>query len=83
MDTSKADEVQLNDLRLDELRSNQVAKTIKKAKGPFEYAMAAAIALEADHPEVQYVQGFVVFASHAKPRLASGTLARAVLLPHC
>ena len=62
MDTSKADEVQLNDLRLDEMRSNQVGKTIKKAKGPFEYAMAAAIALEADHPEVQYVQGFVVFA---------------------
>ena len=62
MDRSEMDEVQLNDLRLDEVRSNQVAKIIKKAKGPFEYAMAAAFALEAEHPEVQYVQGFLVFA---------------------
>jgi hypothetical protein len=49
-------------LPLDEVRSQQISKTIKKAKGAFEYAMAAAIELEADHPEVLYVQGFVVFA---------------------
>lgn len=49
-------------LPLDEVRSQQIGKTIKKAKGPFEYAMAAAIALEVEDQAVQYVQGFVVVA---------------------
>lgn len=50
------------ELPLDEARSQQIGKAVKKAKGPFEYAMAAAIALETDDPEVLYVQGFVVSA---------------------
>jgi hypothetical protein len=49
-------------LPLDEGRSNQVRKLVKNAKGTFEYAMQAAIVLEPDHPEVHYVQGFVLFA---------------------
>jgi hypothetical protein len=56
------EEVNEGTLRLDEERSNQVRKAVKNAKGAFEYAMQGAIVLEPDHPEVQYVQGFVLYA---------------------
>jgi len=55
-------------LVLDEVRSQSLGKTITKAKGPFEYAHKAALALE---PEalgaVLYVQGFLVVLGEPEP----------------